>query len=320
MSTGGPAPGATVIARCAWCEAALDPRSEGPLADCERCGSATTWPIPGEAALAEAYSTWYRPEGGRFSGPGDRLLRRSRGLLARRLDLISPPGPILDVGSGDGALLEALRVRGRRAVGLERSQTGPDVLDADIRELDSRWAAIVFWHSLEHLRDAGDVFAHAAGLVVANGLVVVAMPNPASLQARVFGQRWLALDLPRHLVHVPASALIARARELDLEVERVSRLRGGQVMFGWLHGLVGELPGHPDLYAAIRRSSARSRPMSGSRRALALAAGVALAPVAAAATAGEVLAQRSGTTYLEARRPPLAAPEPRVGSQPSIGG
>jgi len=28
-------------------------------------------------------------------------------------------------------------------------------------------------------------------------------------------------------------------------------------VFGWVHGLVGKLPGHPDLYDAIRRSEAR---------------------------------------------------------------
>ena len=89
------------------------------------------------------------------------------------------------------------------------------------------------------------------------------MPNPDSLQARAFGDRWLHLDLPLHLVHVPAPALLARLRALGLRVERVSYLRGGQVVFGWLHGIVGLLPGHPDLYDAIRRPEARRRPLLG---------------------------------------------------------
>ena len=33
-------------------------------------------------------------------------------------------------------------------------------------------------------------------------------------------------------------------------------------MFGWLHGLVGMLPGHPDLYDAIRRCEARQDQVS----------------------------------------------------------
>jgi hypothetical protein len=128
------------------------------------------------------------------------------------------------------------------------------------------------------------------------------VPNTASLQARVFGDRWFHLDLPRHLVHLPAAALTARLRSLGLAVTRVSHWRGGQVLFGWLHGLVGALPGRLDLYDAIRRPEARSRPMPGHRRALALAAAVALSPLAALASALEVALRRGGTVYVEARR------------------
>ena len=289
---------------CAWCGAPLpsDPvRVPGGLG-CPRCGAVTTDPVPSDADLEAAYDTWYRPAGGRFAGPGDRLLRRSRATLAARLDAIAPAGPVLDVGSGDGTLLEALRRSGRTACGVERQAQGEGVVAGDVRELDERFAAIVFWHSLEHLREAGEVVAHAAGLLAPGGVIVIAMPNQGSMQASAFGDRWLALDLPRHLVHVPAAALIDRLRSLDLEVERVSYVRGGQVAFGWLHGLVGALPGRPDLYDAIRRPEARRRPISGPRRAATLAAAVALAPVAAAATGVEVAARRGGTTYVEARR------------------
>ena len=264
----------------------------------------TTDPWPDDRTLERAYADWYRPRGGRFAGPGDQLLRRSRGLLARRLDDRAPPGAVLDVGAGDGALLDALHARGRDAIGLERTSTRPDVHVGDIDELDRRFAAIVFWHSLEHLRDPGRALACAADLLLADGLLVVALPNAASLQARAFGDRWLALDLPRHLVHVPAGALLARLASLGLRVERVSHLRGGQVVFGWLHGLVGALPGHPDLYDAIRRPAARRRPTGGTGRAATLAGGAILLPAAIALAAVEAALRRGGSVYVEARRAP----------------
>jgi len=290
------------VLSCAWCDLPLGGPDAGHLAFCSGCGAATTVPVPTDAELEHAYASWYRPAGGRFAGPGDRLLSRSRGLLAGRLDRIAPPGPILDVGSGDGALLRAIGARGRDAVGLERTRSGPGVRDADVREVEGEWAAVVFWHSLEHLRAAGEALDHATGLLAPGGVLVVAMPNIASLQARAFGDRWLALDLPRHLVHVPSSALLGRLRERGLTVERVSYARGGQVMFGWLHGLVGALPGDLDLYGAIRREDARSEPVGPARRAGALGAATMLAPLAAVATAAEIAARRGGTTYVEARR------------------
>jgi hypothetical protein len=103
-------------------------------------------------------------------------------------------------------------------------------------------------------------------------------------------------------VHIPQHALLAKLQELGLRVERVSHLRGGQVVYGWLDGLVGLLPGRPRLYDAIRRGPARSRPLSPAARAATLAAGVVLLPVAASCAAVEVALRRGGTVYVEARR------------------
>lgn len=290
-------------ARCQWCDEPLGAaavRMRGRIA-CPRCGAASTDPMPTDAELERAYDR-YRPDSGRFSGPLDAVLRRSRGSLARRLDEAAPPGPILDVGAGEGALVHALAARGRDAIGIERAANGERIRAAELADLDGPYAGVVLWHSLEHLRGAGAQLERAAGLLAPGGLIVVAMPNAASLQARVFGNRWLALDIPRHLVHVPARALRDRLAALGLRVERTSQLRGGQAMFGWLHGLVGSLPGGLDLYAAIRRPEARAEPLAPAKRAAALAAAVVLLPVAALATLAEAALGRGGSAYVEARR------------------
>jgi SAM-dependent methyltransferase len=273
---------------------------------CPHCGAATTFPIPDAAELDRAYTTWYRPDSGRFGAGGDRLLAISRARLARRLDRIAPPGPVLDVGSGDGSLLRALRVRGREAVGLERSATGEGTLVVDISDFHERageWAAVVFWHSLEHLRNPSGAIDGAVGLLAPGGVLAVAVPNLASWQARRFGAGWFHLDLPRHLVHLPAAALETGLRERGLTIERVSHWRGGQILFGWLHGGVRRLPGHADLYSAIRQPAAQDTAVAGVRRLSVLLSAVALTPAAAMMSAREVAAGAGGTVYVEARRP-----------------
>jgi SAM-dependent methyltransferase len=290
---------------CAWCGEDLPegaPRARG-LVTCPRCGAATTDPWPSEGTLKSAYAGWYRPTGGRFAGPGDAILKRSRGALARRLAEIAPAGPVLDVGAGDGTLLDALRRHGREAIGLELVSTHPDIRAQDIAEIeDAGFAAIVFWHSLEHLQRPAEALARAAELLASGGVLVVAVPNSDSLQARLFKDRWLALDLPRHLVHLPAATLLRRLDDLGLKTTRTSHLRGGQVVFGWLHGLVGTLPGHPDLYDAIRRPDARRAGMTGARRAATIAAGAALLPLAGAGALLEAAARRGGSLYVEATK------------------
>ena len=133
-------------------------------------------------------------------------------------------------------------------------------------------------------------------------MLFVAVPNVASLQARVFGPRWLHLDLPRHTVHLSTRALVRELRETGFAIDRVSQVRGGQIVIGWLDGLVGALPGNLHLYQALRRQGARSVAMPRRARVAALAAGVVLLPVAAILSLIEIALGRSGTVYVEGRR------------------
>jgi SAM-dependent methyltransferase len=294
---------ARLAAACPWCGASVTNEvADGfSVARCAECRTAFTWPVPSDIELDAAYGEWYRPQEGRFSGPGDRLLRWTRSRLARRIDKAAPPGRILDVGAGDGTLVAALRATGRDALGLERSGSGPYVRSGEVSDVGGQWAAIVFWHSLEHLRRPAATLADAIALLEPQGLLIIAVPNYDSLQARLFGDRWFALDLPRHLVHFDAPSLIAGLEDLGLRVERQSYVRGGQLFFGWVNGLVGGLPGRPDLYAAIRRASARDEALSDRKRMWAFLAALCLSPLALLASAVEVAFRRGGTVYVEAR-------------------
>lgn len=304
MTVTSPAGAEQVGAPCPWCGQQLrtrDPR----LAVCTGCGAGMTWPIPDSAELELAYEGWYRPATGRFAGGGDRILRLSRARLAKRLDRIAPPGPILDVGAGDGTLVRALARRGRETVGLERAGGHEHVIARELLDFDDglgQWAAVVFWHSLEHVPQSAAALDRARDLLKSGGVLVVAVPNLSSWQAQLFGRSWFHLDIPRHLTHLPARVVVQALASRGLEVERVSYWRGGQVLFGWLFGLVGLLPGRPDLYAAIRRPRARARRLSGPARLATLGAAAGLTPVAGALGAAEVLAGAGGTVYLEARR------------------
>lgn len=294
------------VTSCAWCGVAFDGREtrlEGRVR-CPDCGAATTDPWPSGLELDEAYGTWYRPESGRrFSFVGDALLDRTRAALAARVDAIAPPGRVLDVGAGDGVLMDALRLRGREVLGLERGSRREDMRDEPLDRIEGEWAAVVFWHALEHLPDPGDAIGQAARLLTPGGVVVIAVPDSSSLQALVFGDDWLHLDLPRHLVHLRAATLRAGLRRAGLRVERESHLRGGQIVIGWLDGLVRRLPGQLNLYQALRRLPAQSRSFSPAQRLGSIAAGVVLLPLALVCGAFEVALGRSGTVYVEARRP-----------------
>ena len=214
---------------------------------------------PSRAGCAAAYGDWYRPDAGaRFHFAGDALLGRTRGLLAARIDEIAPPGPVLDVGAGDGTLLDALRKRGREATGLERNDARPDFEDKSIEEVsgDGTWAAVVLWHSLEHLPRPRAAVRAAARLLKPGGVLAVAVPNTDSLQAGAFGDDWLHLDIPRHLVHLSTGTL---SRD---SLRTASGSSGSRTCAGarsWSAGSTASSAPCPVISTSTRRCDARRR-------------------------------------------------------------
>lgn len=290
---------------CVWCGSALDGDSSRPFgrAICGRCGTGTTDPVPDQASLDAAYGDWYWPPAGqRFSLVGDALLRRSRASMAARIDEVAPPGAILDVGAGEGTLIDALKERGRKVSGLERESDHPEIRNMSINEVEGQFSGVVFWHSLEHLGNPREAVLEAFRLLIPGGVLVIAVPDNSSFQAAAFGDDWLHLDLPRHLVHFSGKPLTTGLEESGFRIGPVSGTRAGQVVIGWLDGLVGTLPGGLDLYQSLRRKSARRIEITPARRAAAIAAAVILFPVALACAAVELACRRSGSVYVEAHR------------------
>ena len=63
------------------------------------------------------------------------------------------------------------------------------------------------WHSLEHMGDIRSILLLIARLLDPQGHLIIAVPDNRSLQATLFGPRWLHLDVPRHLYHFDPGSL-----------------------------------------------------------------------------------------------------------------
>ena len=103
---------------------------------------------------------------------------------------------------------------------------------------------IAMWHVLEHLPDPWATLDAAAANLEPGGVIVIAVPNPQALGARVLGARWPHVDAPRHLFLIPAATLARRAEHAGLEL--VLQTSDDQAArhwnaFGWNYAL--RLPG-----------------------------------------------------------------------------
>jgi 2-polyprenyl-3-methyl-5-hydroxy-6-metoxy-1,4-benzoquinol methylase len=58
---------------------------------------------------------------------------------------------------------------------------------------------IAIWHGIEHLPDPWAVLRQCAQQLAPHGVLVIATPNPDSIQFGIFRQYWVHLDAPRHV-------------------------------------------------------------------------------------------------------------------------
>ena len=232
---------------CAWCE---QPLAAGPLrafgqSRCDRCGATTAldWPPDRDLVRAPLLPAVQVRSAGRICTLGEASRRRARRRLAARIARVAPPGPVLDVSSGDGLLLDALRATGRLTTGIVAGRAGasprPGVQQAEITELGGRYAAIVFWQSLGRLRAPGVALEHAVALLKPGGLLAIAQPSSTRLQARALGERLLAPGVPSNRVLIPPQSLMDRLRALGLQVDRIDHLLDLPTPGGLLQSVLG---------------------------------------------------------------------------------
>jgi len=202
---------------------------------CPGCGLAYVNPRPTVAEIGRFYPDDYhtaRGAGGLVQRLEDAWRRRQFAEVTGWLAGLRPGrGRLLDVGCGSGELLEALRADGWRVSGVEpsarsagiaRAQRGLDVQaaafdDADLA--DGSFEVVVFAAALEHMHDPLAALTRARRLLAPDGLVAVLnLPRLDAPQARLFGARWIGLDLPRHLYHFEPGTFAATARHAGLRV------------------------------------------------------------------------------------------------------
>ena len=63
------------------------------------------------------------------------------------------------------------------------------------------------WHVLEHIPNQDEILNLIAQKLKPNGLLVIAVPNHTSYDAKKYGEYWAAYDVPRHIYHFSKSGM-----------------------------------------------------------------------------------------------------------------
>ena len=229
---------------------------------CCQCGHQVLQPIPLVDELAAQYDQTFYGAPGAAGSLALRLFMAAR--CAQVARLTPPPGPVLDVGCGEGSFLRALAARGYRVAGQEPSAAGRQraagVADVVARVEDIRggpYSVITLWQVLEHVPDPLQMLTGLKGHLAAGGVLLVSVPNAQSAEARLFGPHWFHRDVPRHVHHFSPASLRALLGRAGLHVQNWRWRSAEYNLFGALQSAHNALPvEHNALYKVLKQGRA----------------------------------------------------------------
>jgi 2-polyprenyl-3-methyl-5-hydroxy-6-metoxy-1,4-benzoquinol methylase len=127
----------------------------------------------------------------------------------------SQNGVVLDIGAGVGDLVKSLQENGVEARGFEPSEKARLVAKEKGIDLHSnldsfelqKFDLISMYHVLEHVPDVQQQKQEILRLLKPKGVLILALPNYESYDAKFYGKFWAGYDVPRHLFHFNKKAV-----------------------------------------------------------------------------------------------------------------
>ena len=242
------------------------------LVKCSECGLIYINPQLSEDELADYYDVdYYGINNKRFSGIIERLIRLKRNIRAEVISRFTEKGKILDIGCGRGLFLDEMRGRGWDTYGTEISETaakyarevlGPNISIGELdqhRFPDSHFNAVSIYNVLEHVSHPADIMLEIRRILKPGGILVVALPNIDSWQAKIFRMRWFHLDLPRHNFHFSPETLAKLLPPEHWDTVRTKRLSLEFGPFGWIQSALNVIFGNENMLYEILKEKTSGR-------------------------------------------------------------
>ncbi len=136
---------------------------------------------------------------------------------------------VLDIGCGTGEFLYTIK-EFYNTYGIEpdldaavyaREQLGLVVYNGFLETVDLpevKFDIVTLWHSLEHISKPVETIQKIEKILKSDGKVIIALPNVASFDARLYRHHWVALDAPRHLWHFTPQTIELIAKKTGFRV------------------------------------------------------------------------------------------------------
>lgn len=192
------------------------------VVQCETCGFRFTNPRPDENEIGKYYQAEeYISHSDTSKGLVNKMYRIVRDYtIKRKVELVNgltknqKPGTrkLLDIGCGTAEFIHACKGNGWNVTGIEPSEVArknaeqkygitPLPQEKLFQINEKKFNVITLWHVLEHVHLLEKTINEINKLLLDDGVLIVAVPNCDSWDAKKYGEHWAAWDVPRHLYH-----------------------------------------------------------------------------------------------------------------------
>jgi 2-polyprenyl-3-methyl-5-hydroxy-6-metoxy-1,4-benzoquinol methylase/predicted RNA-binding Zn-ribbon protein involved in translation (DUF1610 family) len=203
---------------------------------CRQCGFLFTNNFPSSNSIGKYYdSPKYISHSDTKKGLINKLYHFARAyMIKRKLNFICnqtkrKTGKILDIGCGTGYFLNEAKRKGWETFGIEKSEQARkraieyfDLFvkpEAQIYKFPKEnFDVITLWHVLEHLENLNEIMEKMHDLLLPDGIIVIAVPNCSSYDARHYKTCWAGYDVPRHLWHFTPATIKLLAEKFNFNI------------------------------------------------------------------------------------------------------
>ena len=239
--------------------------AEIELMQCQKCEVVFPRKLPVVEALETIYPpNYYAFDETKLENPIVRRFRTWAGLRKLRTykkNMDSGPSHVLDIGCGDGRMLEVLRQASSpdwSFSGLDWSEDavqrcrekGFDARACNIEELDQpdwegKFDLILMSQVIEHVRYPRDVLARILHILKPGGVISIETPDINSWDFHVFRKRyWAGYHIPRHFFIFDKSNFSELATNVGFELIATKSVINP---VAWIHSVKSYCADHPRL-------------------------------------------------------------------------
>ena len=208
---------------------------------CNECGFYFTQNHPDEADIAPYYqSEDYISHSDTSKGLINTIYHWVRKImLNRKYRLIKRENPnkkLLDIGCGTGYFLDYMQKKNYEVYGVEKEKnarefainnfnipvTSPDNFLS--QKQNKQYDIITYWHVLEHIQNFNEYLKSTHNKLNKDGILIIALPNHKSYDAKYYKQYWAGYDVPRHLWHFDPDTLKKLIKNHGFKIRKLKKL------------------------------------------------------------------------------------------------